>query len=82
MHGDIAVLVALNPNHGVASKSWQTKLGEIEAIGCGKPVTHARAIDVSLTAKIYHYMAGWASKVSGETVCPYPHRVVGFRRIR
>jgi phenylacetaldehyde dehydrogenase len=44
------------------------ELAEIEAIDCGKPVTYARAVDVNLTARIYHYMAGWASKVSGETV--------------
>jgi phenylacetaldehyde dehydrogenase len=44
------------------------ELAEIEAIDCGKPVAHARAVDVDLTAKIYHYMAGWASKVTGETV--------------
>jgi phenylacetaldehyde dehydrogenase len=44
------------------------ELAEIEAIDCGKPVTHARAVDVDLTARIYHYMAGWASKVSGDTV--------------
>ena len=44
------------------------ELAEIEAIDCGKPVTYAKYVDVGLTAKIYHYYAGWASKVSGETV--------------
>ncbi|MGY4710432.1 aldehyde dehydrogenase family protein [Mycolicibacterium sp. CBM1] len=44
------------------------ELAEIEAIDCGKPLAYARAVDVGLTANIYHYMAGWASKVSGETV--------------
>ncbi|WP_137155322.1 aldehyde dehydrogenase family protein [Rhizobium sp. FKL33] len=44
------------------------ELAEIEAIDCGKPVTYAKYVDVGLTANIYHYMAGWASKVSGETV--------------
>lgn len=44
------------------------ELAEIEAIDCGKPVTYAKYVDVGLSANIYHYMAGWASKVSGETV--------------
>lgn len=44
------------------------ELAEIEAIDCGKPVTYARHVDVALTANTYHYMSGWASKISGETV--------------
>ncbi|MDQ0506021.1 aldehyde dehydrogenase family protein [Xanthobacter agilis] len=44
------------------------ELAEIEAIDCGKPVAYAKYVDVGLSANTYHYMAGWASKVSGETV--------------
>ncbi len=44
------------------------ELAEIEAIDCGKPVTYARYVDVGLSANTYHYMAGWASKITGETV--------------
>jgi phenylacetaldehyde dehydrogenase len=44
------------------------ELAQIEAIDCGKAVTHARYVDVPLTANTYHYMAGWASKISGDTV--------------
>ncbi|MBD1600603.1 aldehyde dehydrogenase family protein [Pseudomonas typographi] len=44
------------------------ELAQIEAIDCGKAVTHARYVDVPLTANTYHYMAGWASKVAGATV--------------
>ncbi|MGE4483336.1 aldehyde dehydrogenase family protein [Acidocella sp.] len=44
------------------------EMAEIEAIDCGKPVTYARYVDVGLSATTYHYMAGWASKISGETV--------------
>lgn len=47
-----------------------TELAEIEAIDCGKPVTYAQYVDVGLTANIYHYFAGWASKVAGEHVSP------------
>ena len=46
------------------------ELAEIEAIDCGKPVTYAQYVDVGLTANIYHYFAGWASKVTGESVEP------------
>ncbi len=44
------------------------ELAEIEAIDCGKPVTYAKYVDVGLSATIYHYYSGWASKISGETV--------------
>ncbi len=44
------------------------ELAEIEAIDCGKPLAYAKYVDVGLTANIYHYMAGWAGKASGETV--------------
>lgn len=44
------------------------ELAQIEAIDCGKPVAYARYVDVGLSVNTYHYMAGWASKVTGETV--------------
>lgn len=44
------------------------EFAELEALDCGKPVTYAKYVDVGLTANIYHYMAGWASKLGGETV--------------
>lgn len=44
------------------------ELAQIEAIDCGKPVAYARYVDVGLSVNTYHYMAGWASKITGETV--------------
>lgn len=44
------------------------EIAEIEAIDCGKPVSFTEPVDVRITANTYHYMAGWASKVDGETV--------------
>lgn len=44
------------------------EMAEIEAIDCGKPVAYAHYVDVGLSATTYHYMAGWASKITGETV--------------
>ena len=34
----------------------------------GKPVTVARAADVPLAADLFHYMAGWATKIEGNTI--------------
>lgn len=44
------------------------EFAELESLDCGKIRAYAKAVDVDLTARVYHYMAGWASKVSGETV--------------
>jgi phenylacetaldehyde dehydrogenase len=46
------------------------EFAELEALDCGKPVTYARAVDISLTARVYAYQSGWASKIAGETLSP------------
>jgi phenylacetaldehyde dehydrogenase len=38
---------------------------ELESLDNGKPVAVARAADVPLAADIFHYMAGWATKLHG-----------------
>src|SRR5579862_2627423 len=43
------------------------ELATIESIDNGKPVTIARVADVELAADIFHYMAGWATKIFGQT---------------
>jgi phenylacetaldehyde dehydrogenase len=44
------------------------EMAEIEAIDAGKALGAARAVDIGMTIKMLHYMAGWASKIYGETV--------------
>ena len=44
------------------------ELAELESLDNGKPVTVARAADVPLAADLFHYMAGWATKIEGNTI--------------
>src|SRR5689334_8100274 len=44
------------------------ELAELESLDNGKPVTVARAADVPLAADLFHYMAGWATKLEGNTI--------------
>lgn len=44
------------------------QLAELEALDNGKPLAIARAADVPLAADLFHYMAGWATKVEGQTI--------------
>ena len=46
------------------------ELGELEAIDNGKPRTIATAVDMPGAAGMFHYMAGWATKIAGETIEP------------
>jgi phenylacetaldehyde dehydrogenase len=43
------------------------ELAEIESLDNGKPVGVARAADVPLAADLFHYMAGFATKMHGQT---------------
>jgi phenylacetaldehyde dehydrogenase len=44
------------------------ELAELESLDNGKPRTVARVADVPLAADIFHYMAGWATKIEGSTI--------------
>jgi len=44
------------------------ELGELETLDSGKPVTECTKIDVPLAADCFHYYAGWATKIHGETI--------------
>ena len=43
------------------------ELAEIESLDNGKPVGVARVADVPLAADLFHYMAGFATKITGQT---------------
>jgi len=44
------------------------ELAQLEALDNGKPIAVARAADVPLAADLFHYMAGWATKIEGSTI--------------
>jgi phenylacetaldehyde dehydrogenase len=44
------------------------ELAQLESLNNGKPIGVARAADVTLAADLFHYMAGWATKIEGNTI--------------
>ncbi len=44
------------------------ELAELESLDNGKPVGVARVADVPLAADLFQYMAGWATKIEGNTI--------------
>ena len=44
------------------------ELAELESLDNGKPRAVARVADVPLAADLFHYMAGWATKIEGHTI--------------
>ncbi len=44
------------------------ELAQLESLDNGKPITVARAADVPLSADMFQYMAGWATKMEGNTI--------------
>ena len=46
---------------------YADELAELESLDNGKPLAVAGAADVPLAADLFHYMAGWATKIKGDT---------------
>jgi phenylacetaldehyde dehydrogenase len=44
------------------------ELAQIETLDNGKPITVSRAADVPLSVDLFRYMAGWATKIEGNTI--------------
>ena len=44
------------------------ELAQLESLNNGKPIAVARGADVPLAADLFHYMAGWATKIEGSTL--------------
>jgi phenylacetaldehyde dehydrogenase len=53
---------------GDAVLAHADELAELESIDNGKPRAVARVADVPLAADLFHYMAGWATKLEGHTI--------------
>ncbi|MGQ0528715.1 MAG: aldehyde dehydrogenase family protein [Panacagrimonas sp.] len=47
---------------------YTEELAQLEALDNGKPIAVARGADVVLAADIFHYMAGWATKIEGSVL--------------
>src|SRR6266536_2555510 len=48
------------------------EIAELETLDNGKPISVTRAADVPLAADLFHYMAGWATKIEGNTIVLKP----------
>ena len=48
------------------------ELGRLETLDNGKPIFESRQIDVPMAANCFHYFAGWATKLAGETLPASP----------
>ena len=55
------------------------ELAQLEALDIGKPVAESRNIDVPFVAELFYYYAGWATKVTGDTL---PVSAPGFAYTR
>jgi len=44
------------------------EFSQLESLDNGKPVTVARVADIPLTVDMFRYMAGWATKIEGNTI--------------
>ncbi|MDB5066150.1 MAG: NAD-dependent aldehyde dehydrogenase [Chloroflexi bacterium] len=44
------------------------EFAQLESLDNGKPLGVARVADVPLAADLFHYMAGWATKLEGNTI--------------
>lgn len=48
------------------------ELAELETLSTGKPIRETHGVEIPLSAEIFQYFAGWATKVEGETVPTSP----------
>ncbi|HEX6358640.1 aldehyde dehydrogenase family protein [Actinophytocola sp.] len=46
------------------------EFGQLESIDNGKSAVIAAAVDVVWAANVFHYYAGWATKIEGRTITP------------
>lgn len=49
-------------------EKYADELAELESLDNGKPRSVAKVADVALAADIFHYMAGWSTKLHGLTI--------------
>jgi acyl-CoA reductase-like NAD-dependent aldehyde dehydrogenase len=44
------------------------ELARLETLDNGKPIFESRQVDIPMVANCFHYFAGWATKLAGETL--------------
>jgi phenylacetaldehyde dehydrogenase len=44
------------------------ELAQIESLDNGKPITDARGVDLPFSCELLRYMAGWATKITGQSI--------------
>ncbi len=44
------------------------EIARLETLDNGKPIFESRQIDIAMVANCFHYFAGWATKLAGETL--------------
>src|ERR1700686_2471349 len=44
------------------------EFAQLESLDNGKPITETRGADVPLAVDLFRYMAGWATKIEGNTI--------------
>lgn len=46
------------------------ELAELETLDTGKPISESGRFDIPLSAECFEYYAGWATKITGDTITP------------
>src|SRR5579864_8894219 len=55
------------------------EFAQIESLDNGKPLAIARVADVPLAVDLFRYMAGWATKIEGNTI-PFSPKYLAYTR--
>ncbi len=55
------------------------EFAQIESLDNGKPLAIARVADVPLAVDLFRYMAGWATKIEGNTI-PFSNKFFAYTR--
>ena len=55
------------------------EFAQLESLDNGKPLAVARVADVPLAVDLFHYMAGWATKIEGNTI-PFSPKYFAYTR--
>ncbi len=55
------------------------EFAQLESLDNGKPLSVARVADVPLAVDLFRYMAGWATKIEGNTI-PFSQKYLAYTR--
>jgi phenylacetaldehyde dehydrogenase len=55
------------------------QFAQLESLDNGKPLSVARVADVPLAVDLFRYMAGWATKIEGNTI-PFSNKFLAYTR--